>query len=144
VGVKVAGGDAAWYAAMRELAGGLSLFVPGHHLASGVSRGAHGAYSNVACLHPGAAQRWSDQMQDDLAGALEVEGRLQQFMSEHIHPFIADQHYCNAACDRLLAGIGQWADVGPRMRWPYRAIPPTEADRLRPIARSLLPEFFPG
>ena len=83
-------------------------------------------------------------MRDDLPGALELEGRLQQFMDRHIHPFIAEHHYSNAACDRLLALIGRWADVGPLMRWPYRAIPASEAERLRPIVRDLLPEFIPG
>ena len=144
IGVKVAGGDEAWYEAMRKEAGRLSLFVAGHTLATGFSRGARGAYSNVACLHPGAAQQWTDRMRDDLPGALELEGRLQQFMDRHIHPFIAEHHYSNAACDRLLALIGRWADVGPLMRWPYRAIPASEAERLRPIVRDLLPEFIPG
>lgn len=142
VGVKVADGDEAWYAAMQQHAGRLSIFVPGHHLATGISRGAHGAYSNVACLHPKAAQRWCDQIKSDLPGALELEGRLRQFMDRHIAPFIRQQRYCPAACDRLLALIGGWADAGSRMRWPYRSIPVSEADRLRPIARTLLPEFF--
>jgi len=31
IGVKVAGGDAAWYAQMRDLAGDLAIFVAGHH-----------------------------------------------------------------------------------------------------------------
>ena len=41
----------------------------------------------------------------------------------------------------LLAQVGGWADVGWRMRWPYRSIPAEEAERLRPIVRELLPEF---
>jgi dihydrodipicolinate synthase/N-acetylneuraminate lyase len=47
-GVKVAGGDAAWYAAMKACAPDFSLFVPGHRLAKGIAQGAHGSYSNVA------------------------------------------------------------------------------------------------
>jgi 4-hydroxy-tetrahydrodipicolinate synthase len=175
VGVKVADGDDAWYAAMREHCGSLSVFVPGHHLATGVWQGAHGAYSNVACLHPGAAQRWWEQIVSDLSveavdseevnpeswdrhqasmplsqshfqggAAFELEQRLRQFMADHIAPFIHAGGYCNGACDRLLALIGGWADVGWRMRWPYRSIPATEAERLRPIAREALPEFFSG
>ncbi len=62
-------------------------------------------------------------------------------MGENIVPFITEQGYCPAACDRLLAQIGGWADVGEKMRWPYRAIPTKEAARLRAIARELLPEF---
>lgn len=142
VGLKTAGGDEAWYASMRREIGHLSVFVPGHHLASGFSRGACGAYSNVACLHPGAAQHWWEQMQTDLSGALEVEGRLRLFMERHIVPFIMEGKYCNGACDRLLALIGGWAAIGSRMRWPYQSIPETEAERLRPIAKEMVPEFF--
>lgn len=142
VGVKVADGDDAWYAAVRRHIGQLSVFVPGHHLATGVSNGASGAYSNVACLHPGAAQRWWQQITTDLPAALEVEQRLCAFMDQHIVPFITEQHYCNGACDRFLACIGGWANVGTQMRWPYRSIPAAEANRLRPIAKAMLPEFF--
>lgn len=141
VGIKTAAGDAAWYAAMREHIPHLSVFVPGHRLATGIREGASGAYSNAACLHPGAAQAWYNQMQTDLDAALEVESRLGQFMGEHIVPYITEQGYCPAACDRLLAQIGGWADVGARMRWPYRAIPESEAARLRRILEEVLPEF---
>ena len=144
VGVKVAGGDDAWYDAMRREIGYLSVFVPGHHLATGFSKGAHGAYSNVACLHPGAAQRWWNQMASDLPGALELERRIRRFMDAHIAPFILEQGYCNGACDRLLALVGGWADVGWRMRWPYESIPFAEVERVRLAARQLLPEFFAG
>ncbi len=141
IGLKTAGGDDAWYAAMRAHLSRLSVFVPGHLLASGVTRGAAGAYSNVACLNPAAAQRWTDLMGRDLPAALEVEARLRRFMDAHIAPFITEQGYCNAACDRLMACIGGWADVGWRMRWPYRSIPAEEAARLRPVVRELIPEF---
>lgn len=142
VGLKTAGGDDAWYAEMRKHLSGISVFVPGHLLASGVARGARGAYSNAACLSPGGAQRWYDSMAGDPAGALELETRLRLFMDGYIVPYIRDQGYCNAACDRLMAGIGGWADSGERMRWPYRSIPASEARRLRPVAEELVPEFF--
>ncbi|MFW5693364.1 MAG: dihydrodipicolinate synthase family protein [Thermoguttaceae bacterium] len=141
VGWKTAGGDDAWYASMRRHVPRLSVFVPGHLLASGVRRGARGAYSNVACLNPRAAQRWTDQMQTDMPGALDVEQRLRRFMDECIRPFIVEQGYCNAACDRFMAVLGGWADVGERMRWPYRSIPAAEAERIRPAAERLIPEF---
>lgn len=144
VGLKTAGGDDAWFAEMREHLGGVSVFVPGHLLASGFARGARGAYSNVACLNPAAAKRWSDQMRTDLPAALAFEARLRRFVDEHILPFIAEQHFCNAACDRLMALVGGWADVGTSMRWPYRSIPAGEAARLRPIAAELIPEFIPA
>lgn len=143
VGVKVPGGGDAWYEEMQSLFQRLSVFIPGHTLASGFSKGAHGAYSNVACLHPGAAQRCWDQMQTDLPAALELESRIRRFMDDHIVPFITEQNFCNAACDRLMANIGGWADVGTHMRWPYRSIPETEIPRLREIVRKLLPEFSP-
>lgn len=142
VGLKTAGGDDPWYAAMREHLKGLSVFIPGHMLASGVQRGAHGAYSNVACLNPAAAQRWADLIHVDLTAALEVEHRLRRFLDTYLVPYISDAGYCNAACDRLLAMVGGWMDVGSRMRWPYEAIPESEAARLRPIARELVPEFL--
>jgi dihydrodipicolinate synthase/N-acetylneuraminate lyase len=141
IGVKVPGGDDTWYAAMQPLFLRLSVFIPGHTLASGFSKGAHGAYSNVACLHPGAAQAWWNRMQSDLTGVLELESRIRRFMDDHIVPFITEQKFCNAACDRLMANLGGWADVGTQMRWPYRSIPATEIPRLWEIARKLLPEF---
>ena len=142
IGLKTPAGDDDWYAEMRKHLSGISVFVPGHHLASGVKQGAHGAYSNVACLNPAAAQKWTNLMHTDLSSALEIENRLRQFMLQYVTPYITEQGYCNAACDRLLALIGAWADVGGSMRWPYRSIDPGEADRLRPIAASLIPEFI--
>lgn len=142
IGLKTAGGDDAWYASMREHLADLSVFVPGHLLASGVQRGARGAYSNVACLHPLAAQRWTDQMQTDLPAALKTEKRLRQFMDGFIAPFITEQKYCNAACDRFMALLGGWADVGAKMRWPYRSIPESEVGRIRSAAIDLIPEFI--
>ncbi len=142
IGWKTAGGDDAWYASMRRHVPQLSVFVPGHLLASGVCRGAHGAYSNVACLNPRAAQRWTDRMQTDMPAALELEQRLRRFMDGYIRPFIVEQRYCNAACDRFMAVLGGWAEVGERMRWPYRSIPGSEAERIRPAARALIPEFM--
>jgi dihydrodipicolinate synthase/N-acetylneuraminate lyase len=142
VGVKVCDGTTSWYAQMREYAAGLSVFVSGHHLATGFLQGASGAYSNVACLHPGGAQYWWRLMNTDLPAALELERRIVAFFIIHIIPFITEQGYSNSACDKLLATIGGWADVGTRLRWPYRSIPTAEADRLRPIAKQMMPELF--
>ena len=122
IGLKTAGGDDDWYAEMWKHLSDVSVFVPGHQLASGVKQGAHGAYSNVACLNPAAAQKWTDLMRTDLPAALEIESRLRQFILEHITPYITEQGYCNGACDRLMALVGGWADVGGSMRWPYRSI----------------------
>jgi hypothetical protein len=78
----------------------------------------------------------------DLPAALELEGRIRRFMDAEIAPYIVRDGYANPALDKLLAAIGGWADVGTRLRWPYRWIEPGEADRLRPIAAALLPELL--
>jgi len=143
VGVKVADGDAVWYADMRKHAANLSVFVPGHHLASGIRQGAAGSYSNVACLSPSGAQGWYELMKTDIEAALEIEARLRSFIDAHIAPLQTKYGYSNAALDKLLAAIGGWSDVGTRLRWPYRWIPVFEAERLRPVAKHMVPEFFP-
>ena len=140
VGVKVAGGEADWYHGMREHMQGLSVFVPGHHLANGIREGAHGSYSNVCCIHPGAAQAWYDSMSESMEHAMDVERRLCAFMEHHIMPF-ARQGFCNAALDKLLAAIGGWAEIGTRLRWPYRFIDPEHAERLRGTFCQQVPEF---
>lgn len=141
-GCKLPGGDAAWYKEMLGLNPELSVFIPGHHLATGVRAGAHGAYSNVACLHPKVAQQWYDSMQTDMEAALELEARIQRFMNEQIVPYITQQGYSNQAVDKFLAAVGGWADVGTRLRWPYRWIPEDAVDGARKVCRNILPEFF--
>lgn len=142
MGVKVGGGDAGWYAAMRQHAAGLSIFVPGHHLVSGLPEGAHGAYSNVACLQPAGAQWLYELAQTDYPQALAIEQRLQAFMAQHIAPYIQQQGYANQAADKLLASIGGWANIGTRLRWPYRWIEESAAECLKPLAREAVPELF--
>lgn len=141
VGVKVMDGDEQWYAEMREQAGGLSVFVPGHHLATGLLLGAAGSYSNIACLHPVGARRWYELMKTEPARALEIEARLRKFFADHIAPFKM-RGYSNAALDKLLAAIGRWSATGTRLRWPYQWIPEREAERLRPLAQALIPELL--
>jgi dihydrodipicolinate synthase/N-acetylneuraminate lyase len=142
-GVKVATYAAEWIAAVRALAPGLSIFVPGHWLATGIASGADGSYSNVACLQPAGAKAWNLLMDSDPGLALEVEERIQQFFAEFFTPLRARYGVANHAFDKFLAAIGGWADIGTRMRWPYDPLPLDEAERLRPIARSRIPELFP-
>lgn len=143
VGIKLADGDDAWYAAAKQHLSGTALFVPGHHLATGMRHGvAAGAFSNVACLSPAGAQAWTDRMASDIEGALELERRICRFMDQHVVPFRALHGYSNAALDKLLAAIGGWGLVGTRLRRPYRWIDEAEALRLRPLARSMMPELF--
>jgi len=142
VGAKLAGGDAAWYAAMQPVFQRLSVFIPGHALATGILHGAHGSYSNVACLHPGGAKRWNELIYRDPVRALEIESRIVAFMRDHILPFRERDGYSNTALDKLLAAIGGWAPIGTRVRWPYCSVPTEEATRLREIARRQIPELF--
>lgn len=143
IGCKTAGGNENWYKEMKTYSDNLSLFVPGHTLASGYILGAHGAYSNVACLHPGAAQRWYECMKTDPDSALELETRIRRFMGDHIIPFITREGYSNQAVDKLLVAIGGWSDLSPRLRWPYRSISADAVPFLHKAARNLIPEFFP-
>ena len=143
VAIKLADGDAQWYADARAHLQEFSLFVPGHHLATGIKHGvAAGAFSNVACLSPRGAQVWTDLMKQDLDRALEIESRICAFMDDYIVPFRRDQGYSNAALDKLLAAIGDWGPVDTRLRWPYRFIEGESVPELRAIARRKLPEIF--
>jgi dihydrodipicolinate synthase/N-acetylneuraminate lyase len=142
-GVKLADGDANWYAEAREHLSGVSLFVPGHHLATGIREGvAAGAFSNVACLSPRGAQRWTDLMQTDIGAAVEIEQRICKFMDQHIVPFRQKFGYSNAALDKLLCAIGNWGPLGTRLRFPYRWIGEDEAERLRAVAKQELGDIM--
>jgi len=142
VGCKVAAGDKGWYASMKNLVPELSLFVSGNRLATGIRIGAKGSYSNVACLHPQVAQQWYEMMLTDLPRALELEKRIQFFLTNHIIPYITEQKYSDPAIDKLLAAITGWSDVGTRLRMPYKWIPHEDVKSVRKICKELLPEFF--
>jgi len=141
LGVKVAGGDETWFHTMRETCVDLSVFIPGHLLVTGLAQGAHGAYSNVACLHPAAAVRWNALAVSNPTEALVIQQEILAFLEHHIIPYIKDGHV-NAAADKLLAAIGNWSRVGARLRWPYRWIPEDEVPALRKIAQAELSKFF--
>lgn len=143
IGVKLADGDANWYAEAREHLPGVAVFVPGHHLATGIAEGvAAGAFSNVACLSPRGAQRWTDLMQTDIDAAVEIEQRIRKFMDQHIVPFRQKAGYSNAALDKLLCAIGNWGPVSTRLRFPYRWIDEGEAERLRAVAKQELGDIM--
>lgn len=140
-GCKVAGGDEAWYSDILTAYPGLSVFIPGHSLATGISRGAHGAYSNIAALHPRVAQEWYETMLTNLPKAMEMEVRIGEFMSKHIIPYITTKNYSNTAVDKFLAAIGGWSNIDTRVRWPYRSIPEEDVSRMRTVCSEILPEF---
>ncbi|MBN9333140.1 dihydrodipicolinate synthase family protein, partial [Devosia sp.] len=84
--LSLVGGN--FYAEARQHLQHLAVFVPGHHLATGVREGvAAGAFSNIACLSPRGAQRWTEMMASDLAAALELETRIRAFITDHILPY---------------------------------------------------------
>lgn len=142
IGIKVAMGDKLWITEMKNVASQLAVFVPGHHLATGIREGiGKGAYSNVACLSPKGSQEWYNRMQTDLDEALEIEKKIHDFFARSILPF-QKAGYSNPALDKLLAGIGGWSGVGNRLRWPYQWIPEKEILPLRKTAKKLLPSFF--
>ena len=140
-GCKVAGGDEAWYSAMKTAYPGLSVFVPGHHLATGIFRGAHGAYSNIAALHPRVAREWYETMFTNMPKAMEMEVRIGEFMNKYIIPYITARSYSNMAVDKFLAAVGGWSNISTRVRWPYRSIPEEDVFRIRTVCREILPEF---
>ncbi|GAA3643272.1 dihydrodipicolinate synthase family protein [Nonomuraea antimicrobica] len=142
IGMKVAGGDPAWYAEITGKAGDLALFVAGHTLATGTELGAKGSYSNIAALNPTGAMAWQRLIRSDGAAARDVERRIARFFAEYVAPLQAEG-YSNPALDKFLAHVGGWADLGTRIRWPYRSVDEAYALRLRPIARADLPELFP-
>lgn len=142
VGVKVAGVDAAWFDVVRTRQPALSVFVPGHLLAELLPLGASGAYSNVACLHPGFAVAWWQQMQRDPTGALELGRRICGFLDRHIVPLLR-AGYSNPAVDKALACLGSWAEVGTRLRWPHVGIPPETMEALRRAFEAELAAAFP-
>lgn len=143
VGVKLADGDSSWYDEARRHLDPWGIYVPGHHLATGVEqRVAVGAFSNVACLSPSGAQRWTASMADSLDQALEIEQRLRTFLDDHIVPFARLYGYSNAALDKLLAAIGGWAEIGTRLRRPYHSIDTSVIPGLREKAKAALPEIM--
>lgn len=142
IGVKVLSGDEKWVEDMKKYAAHLSIFVPGHFLASGVRDGiAAGAYSNVACINPKAAQHWWGVMQTNIEEALRIQGNILKFFSECISPFQKDE-YSNPALDKFLAAVGGWGAIGTRLRWPYKFIDEKEVLPARERAKQLIPEFF--
>ena len=69
-------------------------------------------------------------------------GTAGQFMKRFIEPLITVHHYSNQACDRFMAVVGGWADVGPKLRWPYKSVPEELAEPIRKQAKQIIPEFF--
>jgi 4-hydroxy-tetrahydrodipicolinate synthase len=142
-GIKVAGGDAEWYDAMRPVLERISVFIPGHTLATGLSRGAHGAYSNVACLSPWGAQKWYELCRRKPADGLKLEQKIGRFISEEVMPLVTVSKLPNMAADKAMAVAGGWLPgLSARVRWPYESATKSEAARIGAAARLAVPELF--
>ncbi len=131
-----------WYTTVKDRVKNISVFIPGHHLATGVLSGTHGSYSNISCLNPFAAQKWYELILTDPEAGLELEKRIQLFMDTCITPFIVKEKYPNHACDRFMAQVGKWASVGPALRWPYRSIPESYVETVRKEVNKIISEFY--
>lgn len=143
VGIKVPGGDAAWYREMRPVMEKISVFIPGHLLAAGLAQGAHGAYSNVACLSPIGAQRWYELCRRDPSASAEAGLRIRAFWEANIAPLITQHGLANMAADKAAAAAGGWLPgFSPRLRWPYRGADEATVRAIGRAARTALPEFF--
>lgn len=143
VGMKVPGGDEAWYRAMQPTMREVSVFIPGHTLASGLARGAHGAYSNVACLSPKGGQAWYELCLRDPIAGIEFEQAIQTFWAAYIVPLISQDKLANMAADKANAVAGNWLPgIHPRLRWPYRSATLERCSAIGAAARIALPGLF--
>ena len=140
VGIKCAGGDAGWYADMKPVIEQVSVFIPGHFMASGMAQGACGSYSNMACLNPTATVAWLRDISSNPDKGLDLEQRIGRFMSQAITPLL-EQGYPGYAIDKLLASIGGWAAMTPRLMWPYKGVPEDEGPKVAELVRQIIPEF---
>jgi dihydrodipicolinate synthase/N-acetylneuraminate lyase len=137
IGFKVAGGESSWYSRMGEVLDSCAVFVPGHTLATGQSRGARGSYSNVAAISPDGAAAW---FRMDPVAAADLEVRIGIFFDRHIAP-LERRGFCAPALDKFLAAVGGWPDVGLRIRWPYASVPADLVGPARQTALELVPEL---
>ena len=143
IGLKVGPAKPGDYAALVADCPKLSVFVPGHHVVTGLRAGARGSYSNIACLQPRGAQRWYELALSDEAAAAQLESRIQSFLGRRIAPLRGLGHG-PAALDKLLSAIGGWSCAGTRVRPPGRSIPDSQVPALAEEVRTGLPELFEG
>jgi dihydrodipicolinate synthase/N-acetylneuraminate lyase len=141
VGIKTADGDARWYRQMIPVFERVSVFVPGHHLATGLANGAKGAYSNIACLNPAGAVHWGARSAIDPEWGLDVERAVAAFMSDAIAP-LQQRGYSSPTLDKTLAAAGGYLPHVRRVRWPHSNATAAEVQRVRDSAHRLLPPFL--
>ena len=141
IGIKVVDGDADWYAAMAPVLEACAVFIPGHRMATGLARGARGSYSNVVALSPAGAAKWYATTRADPDTGADLERRIGELFARHVVP-LQRRGFGNPALDKFLATIGDWCDVGLRVRWPYASIPPDAVEPARQAAHDLVPELI--
>ena len=143
VGINTSGGDEQWFEDMQPVMEHLSVFVPGHTLATGISHGARGSYSSIAGMNPCAAQLWYELILKDMDAGMEIEKRIQQFMQECIVPLVTVHKYPLHACNKFMAVATGWCEgLHQRLRWPYSWIDDDYLDPVRERGKELIPEFF--
>jgi dihydrodipicolinate synthase/N-acetylneuraminate lyase len=142
IGAKLAGGDAAWFAEMRERLPDVAVFIPGHFMATGCRDGGRGSYSNVACLSPRGALRWWKQFHTDREGALAFEPRVVAFIDHHMIPLRDREGLSNVGLDKAMAAAGGWSPVTQRLLWPYASASEEAVKAIAAAARRELPELF--
>lgn len=142
VGIKVKSKESAWFDEVRKYCEGISVFVPGHFLASSLALGAAGSYSNIACLNPKGAQQWYELTKTSPTKATELESRIRSYLQEFILPFREKYHYSNAALDKLLAAVGGWGSSGTRLKFPYKGVLDADISHLREAAKAMIPEIM--
>lgn len=142
IGVKTGMITSDQYADMRELNRRMSVFVPGHHLATGIKEKiGSGSYSNVACINPDAARTWYDIILSDAERGVMIEKTIKKFFVQEIIP-LASKGYSDPALDKLLAAVGGKIPVNTRLRWPYKSVDDKQVIAVRAAAKRILPDFF--
>ena len=142
IGVKVAAKDQEWFNAMKGHGQGLSVFIQGHRLATGIKEGvAAGSYSNIACFNPIGAVAWYRLMLEDIEEACVIEQSIAAFFETCIFPF-AKAGYSDPALDKLLAFAGGWSSISTRLRSPYKGVSEQDAMEVRQRAKEMLPELI--
>jgi hypothetical protein len=80
-------------------------------------------------------------MQLDIESALELQDRIHFFLRQHIFPLITEEKYSDPAIDKFLGAITGWANVGTRLRWPYRWVDSIRIREFREACKRIIPEF---
>ncbi len=142
VGVKIGNVNPEEYDAARSLNQQLSVFIPGHHMATGIIQGiGAGSYSNVACINPNAARYWYNTIVANDTCGFAIERSIQLFFNQEIIP-LASQGYSDPALDKLLAAIGGKVPGNAMLRWPYQSFESHQVIAIREVGKRMLPLFF--